>query len=67
MGTTYATVEATNHQMAAIKAIEEYQPDALGLLVAILKEGDSFDDEIFIKSEYLLDCMGYKIINAQPK
>jgi hypothetical protein len=29
--------------------------------VSILKEGDSLDDELFMKSEFILECMGFKL------
>ena len=47
--------------MAAIKAIDENNPKSLGLIVSILKEGDSLDDELFMKSEFILECMGLKL------
>lgn len=59
-GAMDVTVEAKNHRMAAIKAIDENNPKSLGLIVAILKEGDSIDDELFMKSEFILECMDYK-------
>lgn len=60
-GTMDVTVEATNHRMAAIKAIDENNPKSLGLIVSILKDGDNLDDELFMKSEFILECMGYKL------
>ena len=55
------TVEAKNHRMAAIKAIDENNPKSLGLFVSVLREGDSSDDELFMKTEFILDCMGFKL------
>ena len=60
-GSLDVTVEAKNHRMAAIKAIDENNPKSLGLIVSILKEGDSLDDELFMKSEFILECMGFKL------
>ena len=57
------TVEAKNHRMAAIKAIDENNPKALGVIVSVLKEGDSIDDEIFMKSEFILECMGFNLVD----
>lgn len=54
-------IEANNHRMAAIKAIDEHTPKALGALISVLKEGDTEDDEIYMKSEFVLECMGYKV------
>lgn len=61
-GSLDVTVEAKNHRMAAIKAIDENNPKSLGLIVSILKEGDSLDDELFMKSEFILECMGYQVV-----
>jgi hypothetical protein len=60
-GSLNVTVEAKNHRMAAIKAIDENEPKSLGLIISTLKEGDKIDDELFIKTEYLLECMGFKL------
>ena len=59
-GSLDVTVEAKNHRMAAIKAIDENNPKSLGLIVSVLKEGDSSDEELFMKSEFILECMGFK-------
>lgn len=61
-GSLDVTVEAENHKMAAIKAINENNTKSLGLIVSVLKEGDSFDDTIYIRSEFILGCMGIKLI-----
>lgn len=55
------TVEAKNHRMAAIKAIDENNPTSIGILISVLKVGDSLDDEIFMKSEFILNCMGFNL------
>ncbi len=51
-------IEAKNHRMAAITAIDEHKPKLLGALISVLKEGDSEDEEIFMKSDFVLECMG---------
>ena len=60
-GSLDVTVEAKNHRMAAIKAIDENNPKSLGLIVSVLREGDSSDDELFMRTEFILDCMGFKL------
>lgn len=61
------TVEAKNHRMAAIKAIDENNPGALGALISVLKEGDTEDDEVYMKSEFVLECMGFKISQKEKQ
>ena len=60
-GSLDVTVEAKNHRMAAIKAIDENKPNSLGVLIGVLKEGDSPDDEILTRTETILECMGFEI------
>ena len=62
-GSLDVIIEAKNHRMAAIKAIDENNPKSLGLIVSVLKEGDSIDDEIFMKSEFILECMGFNLVD----
>lgn len=60
-GSLCVTVEAKNHIMAVIKAIDENNPKSLGLIVSILKEGDSLDNVLFMRTEFILECMGFKL------
>jgi hypothetical protein len=60
-GTMVANVTAQSHHIAAIKAIDENNDKRLGLIIGILKYGDSKDEELFVKTEYILECMGYKV------
>ena len=62
-GALDVTVEAKNHRMAAIKAIDENSPKSLGLIISVLKDGDSSDDELFMKTEFILECMGFKLLD----
>lgn len=55
------TKEAKNHRMAAIKAIDENSPKSLGLIISVLKEGDSLEDELYMKTEFILECMGFEV------
>lgn len=55
------TVEAKNHKMAAIKAIDENNPESLGTLISVLKENDSEDNETFFLSESILNDMGFEV------
>jgi hypothetical protein len=59
------TVESNVHRVAAIKAIDEYSPLSLGELISVLKEGDSEDEEVFMKTEWLLSIMGYELENEE--
>jgi len=54
-------IEATNHRMAVMKAIEKESPKTLGILCSALKIGDSLDNEMFFKTEFIFECMGFKI------
>ncbi len=58
-GSLNVKIQASNHRMAAIRAIEENSPKSLGLLIAVLKEGDVENDELFMKTEFILECMGF--------
>ena len=60
-GSLRVTIEARNHKMAVIKAIDENVPNSLGVLVSCLKEGDSEDDEMFYNTESVLSDMGYEV------
>lgn len=59
-GSLDVTIKAVNHRMAAIKAIDKYRPKELGMLISVIKEGDSLDDEIFMKAQFVLECMGFE-------
>jgi hypothetical protein len=63
-GTMVANVTAQSHHVAAIKAIDENSDKRLGLIIGILKYGDSKGDELFIKTEYVLECMGFKLSDS---
>lgn len=60
-GVMDAVVFAKNHRMAAIKAIDENNPKALGIIISVHREGDSPDDELFMKTEFILECMGFEV------
>jgi hypothetical protein len=60
-GSLDVTIEAKNHRLAAIKAIDKYEPKGLGLIISVLKKGDKAEDELFFQSEFILDCMGFKL------
>jgi len=60
-GTMDVTVEAKNHKMAVIKAIDESNPSALGVLVSCLKEGDTEDNEMFMNTTNVLEDMGFDV------
>jgi hypothetical protein len=61
-GTLDVHVEAKNQKMAVIKAIDENNPTALGVLVSCLKEGDSDDEQVYMKTESVLNDMGFEVI-----
>lgn len=52
-------VMAQSHKMAMIKAIEEVDPHALGLLISAIKDGDAECDTVFMKTESVLTNMGF--------
>ncbi len=60
-GSLRVTIEARNHKMAVIKAIDENCPIDLGVIISSLKEGDSQEDEIYMNTESVLGDMGFKI------
>lgn len=62
-GSLDTIIEASNHRMAAMKAIEKYKPKLLGRIIGVLKEGEDQDNEFFMKIEFVLDCMGFKILD----
>lgn len=60
-GSLNVTIEAQNHRMAAIKAIDENNHAKLGLLISILEDGKPLDKEIYMKAEFVLNCMGFVV------
>lgn len=64
-GNLAVTVKARNHKMAVFKAIEENNPESLGLLIGCLRVGDSEDEELYMNTEIILKEMGlvYRRIN----
>lgn len=64
-GSLNVTIEAKNHKMAVIKAIDENTPDLLGTLVSCLKDGDSEDDTMYMKTESVLNDMGFEVKRKQ--
>ena len=60
-GTLDVTVIAQNHRMAAIKALDNTDACSLGLILSVLKEGESLDGEVYMKTEFVLECMGIKV------
>ena len=59
-GSFRVTIEARNHKMAVIKAIDENCPADLGVIISCLKEGDSQEEEIYMNTESVLDDMWFK-------
>ena len=59
-GSLQVIIEARNHKMAVIKAIDENCPVDLGVIISSLKEGDSQEDEIYMNTESVLDDMWFK-------
>ena len=60
-GTMDINVEARNYKMAVIKAIDESNPQSLGVLVSVLKEGDKEEDEMFLHTTNVLKEMGFEV------
>ncbi|HJY22651.1 MAG TPA: hypothetical protein VJ279_07175 [Hanamia sp.] len=60
-GSLQVIIEARNHKMAVIKAIDENCPVDLGVIISSLKEGDSQEDEIYMNTELVLNDMGFEI------
>ena len=54
-------IKADTHQMAAMKAIERYNPKSLGIIIMVLKDGDAIKDEMYMLTTNILKRMGYKI------
>ena len=60
-GSLRVTIEAGNHKMAVIKAIDENCPVDLGVPISCLKEGDSQEEKIYMNTESVLNDMGFEI------
>jgi hypothetical protein len=52
-------IEAKNHKMAIILAIDKLNPSSLGVLVACKKEEDDDDDEVYFSTISVLEDMGF--------
>ena len=55
------TVKAVNNQMACMKAIEKTKSKSLGLIIGSKIVGAPKEEEMFCKTEYILQCMGLKL------
>jgi hypothetical protein len=60
-GTLDVEIEANTHKLAVIKAIDEHPNSSLGEIVSCLKIGDDEMDEVFMKTETVLNHMGYRV------